>query len=209
MITAGDFPLDMATTVNEQAAPSAADSMTVTFKKRGAMGKKNMKKRIVAPPSESDESSDDSSSNDHPSQAFKRRKPNIDVSSSSINKKPTDQELSITNAADRKAQITYTNDATKQSNWFDEDLKDSSVASANTSGAQQSRSGPYKGPASQTSSVPKQIGPTKATNVRMTTMIDYAPDVCKDYKMTGYCGFGKSNLCAESRQHSAYHITIC
>ncbi|CDR94403.1 zinc finger protein, putative [Babesia bigemina] len=37
-------------------------------------------------------------------------------------------------------------------------------------------------------------GPVRAssTNVRTTLRIDYQPDVCKDYKETGYCGFGDS-----------------
>jgi len=36
-------------------------------------------------------------------------------------------------------------------------------------------------------------GPQRApTNVRMTTRWDYAPDICKDYKETGFCGFGDS-----------------
>ena len=34
-------------------------------------------------------------------------------------------------------------------------------------------------------------GPMRApTNVRSTLRIDYQPDVCKDYKDTGYCGYG-------------------
>ncbi|EKX73869.1 conserved hypothetical protein [Theileria equi strain WA] len=35
-------------------------------------------------------------------------------------------------------------------------------------------------------------GPVRAsgTNIRTTLRIDYQPDVCKDYKETGYCGFG-------------------
>lgn len=38
---------------------------------------------------------------------------------------------------------------------------------------------------------PKKYGPAKsATSIKATTMIDYAPDVCKDYKQNGYCGFG-------------------
>ncbi|KAF1808527.1 PRP38-domain-containing protein [Eremomyces bilateralis CBS 781.70] len=37
----------------------------------------------------------------------------------------------------------------------------------------------------------RQVGPTKSSsNVRMTTYIDFAPDVCKDYKQTGFCGYG-------------------
>lgn len=37
------------------------------------------------------------------------------------------------------------------------------------------------------------LGPTRApTNVRGICRIDYQPDVCKDYKETGQCGFGDS-----------------
>lgn len=43
------------------------------------------------------------------------------------------------------------------------------------------------------SALPKaqRIGPVKSTStIKTVTMIDYQPDVCKDYKETGYCGFG-------------------
>jgi hypothetical protein len=34
-------------------------------------------------------------------------------------------------------------------------------------------------------------GPLRAsTNVRMSIRVDYQPDLCKDYKETGYCGYG-------------------
>ncbi|KAK0544619.1 RNA-splicing factor [Tilletia horrida] len=34
-------------------------------------------------------------------------------------------------------------------------------------------------------------GPIKPTaNIRTISVVDYQPDVCKDYKETGYCGFG-------------------
>lgn len=33
-------------------------------------------------------------------------------------------------------------------------------------------------------------GPVQAKHLLPTTFIDYAPDVCKDYKQTGFCGFG-------------------
>ena len=34
-------------------------------------------------------------------------------------------------------------------------------------------------------------GPIRApSNVRTVTVFDYQPDICKDYKETGYCGFG-------------------
>lgn len=35
------------------------------------------------------------------------------------------------------------------------------------------------------------VGPTKApVFIRQSIRMDYQPDVCKDYKETGYCGFG-------------------
>lgn len=42
--------------------------------------------------------------------------------------------------------------------------------------------------------VPKamRVGPQRASGstIRTVTIVDYQPDVCKDYKETGYCGFG-------------------
>lgn len=39
----------------------------------------------------------------------------------------------------------------------------------------------------------KAFGPLRApAHLRTTVRIDYQPDVCKDYKETGYCGFGDS-----------------
>lgn len=36
-------------------------------------------------------------------------------------------------------------------------------------------------------------GPIRApTFLRATCVFDYKPDICKDYKETGYCGFGDS-----------------
>ena len=36
------------------------------------------------------------------------------------------------------------------------------------------------------------VGPSKAVaaNVRVTTLTDFQPDVCKDFLQTGYCGYG-------------------
>lgn len=41
--------------------------------------------------------------------------------------------------------------------------------------------------------VPKaaRVGPQKGSStIRTVTLVDYQPDVCKDYKETGFCGFG-------------------
>jgi len=45
----------------------------------------------------------------------------------------------------------------------------------------------------KSSEVPKamRVGPQRSTStIRTVTIVDYQPDVCKDYKETGYCGFG-------------------
>lgn len=38
-----------------------------------------------------------------------------------------------------------------------------------------------------------KTAPIRATaNIRTITLVDYQPDVCKDYKETGFCGYGDS-----------------
>ncbi|GAA6047314.1 hypothetical protein JCM3770_001882 [Rhodotorula araucariae] len=52
--------------------------------------------------------------------------------------------------------------------------------------------GLYRGVNKQKNQVPRATGPVKGGpgNVRTITLTDYQPDVCKDYKETGFCGFG-------------------
>ena len=39
----------------------------------------------------------------------------------------------------------------------------------------------------------KGHGPLRASvHMRQTAIFDYKPDICKDYKETGYCGYGDS-----------------
>lgn len=50
----------------------------------------------------------------------------------------------------------------------------------------------------------KKIGPAKSSaNVRTTTITDFQPDVCKDYKLTGYCGYGESCKFLHAREDYA------
>lgn len=43
------------------------------------------------------------------------------------------------------------------------------------------------------------VGPMRApANIRSTVRWDYQPDICKDYKETGFCGFGGEILIARS-----------
>ncbi|KAK2742616.1 RNA-splicing factor [Onygenales sp. PD_40] len=151
-----------------EAAPPAP---VVSFKKRGPKG--NIRKRPASPePTAHDSDSDSSFSEDdsNPGHRIKRRQKHAGVvtagSKSKTNSAKTDAELfpNISQTANPKIPLnTASNDATKASNWYDEDTQQKA-----------------------------KVGPTKAasTNVRMTTTLDFAPDVCKDYKKTGYCGFG-------------------
>ncbi|KAF8482561.1 hypothetical protein DFH94DRAFT_370168 [Russula ochroleuca] len=52
----------------------------------------------------------------------------------------------------------------------------------------------YKSHIRKSQEVPKSMrtGPVRSNNstIRTVTIVDYQPDVCKDYKETGFCGFG-------------------
>ncbi|KAL1695032.1 hypothetical protein GGG16DRAFT_121995 [Schizophyllum commune] len=51
----------------------------------------------------------------------------------------------------------------------------------------------YKSHLQKSKEVPKAMrqGPQRSANtIRQVTIVDYQPDVCKDYKETGFCGFG-------------------
>ncbi|KAI1803935.1 hypothetical protein F4811DRAFT_522264 [Daldinia bambusicola] len=188
-------------------ATEAPIAPVAIFKKRGAKGKANIRKRpATLPPADSD-SDDYTSSEDESGQRVKRRKKNTAVitASSKDNTTHANQTHGATVfEADRSVPITSTNDATKQTNWFDEDVN----LLGNTRPLPKSKDtaaepptqpdGTYKGLANQTKFIQKNpnapnrtVGPIKAaTNIRTITVTDFAPDVCKDYKQTGFCGFG-------------------
>jgi hypothetical protein len=48
--------------------------------------------------------------------------------------------------------------------------------------------------------IASDIGPVKSSSsVKMSIMFDYKPDICKDYKQTGYCGYGDSCIFLHDR----------
>ncbi|KAI0376932.1 hypothetical protein F5Y04DRAFT_265303 [Hypomontagnella monticulosa] len=177
------------------------------LKKRGAKGKANIRKRPATPPPANSDSDDDyTSSEDEAGQRVKRRKKNTAVVTAS-SKDNAIRNSHTQNAtifeADRSIPITSTNDATKQTNWFDEDTNLLGKTrplpkSKDAPDIQTQPDGTYKGLANQTKFIQKNpnapnrtFGPIKAaTNIRTITTTDFAPDVCKDYKQTGFCGFG-------------------
>ncbi len=209
---------DSATVIRDD-TPNVPVAPVAIFKKRGARARANIRKRPVTPPpadDQSDASDDDyTSSEDEAGQRVKRRKKNkATVTASSRDRNPN-TSAAHSNAtvfeADRSIPITNVNDATKQTNWFDEadDAKllgstrplpksNKRAANDNPSTSTPQPDGTYKGLANQTTFIQRNpnapnrtVGPVKAaTNIRTITVTDFAPDVCKDYKQTGYCGFG-------------------
>lgn len=176
----------------------AADVPQVTFKKRTAKSKSTIRKRPASPPPEDDSDSGFTSFEDEEGRQIKRRRKAVGVTaSSSENSKFRIEPAGQTSAL---AVITPTNkdDATKTSNWYDENggkrPDKPSEHTAEVSGPD----GTYKGVANYQSFIQKnpdraakQVGPVKtSSNVRTITVTDFAPDVCKDYKQTGFCGFG-------------------
>ncbi|OAX81598.1 pre-mRNA-splicing factor cwc24 [Emergomyces africanus] len=211
----------------------------VSFKKRSSKAKSNFRKRAPSPPpasaSTSDSESDHSASDEEGGRTIKRRRKNATVTASSA---PTaaqrqtpgavvgDSAAAAATAGTSPFPLPQTNDATKHSNWFDEEgegigdksdqqllcaknllgktrNKPTSTSTAATSTTATSTTnadpdGTYRGTANYQSFIQKnpnapskQFGPIKApTNIRTITITDFSPDVCKDYKLTGYCGFG-------------------
>jgi RING finger protein 113A len=186
-------------------APQVSEPVAI-FKKRSAKGKSNFRKRAATPPPASDsDSAEYSSSEDESGHKIKRRKKNTGAitASSKTNASSTPDLTSTIYTADRSTTIKSSNDATKQSNWYDENATDAPSSKnllGTTRAAPSSGEGTYKGLANGTSFIQKNpnaptrvVGPVKApTNIRTITVTDFAPDVCKDYKQTGWCGFGDS-----------------
>ena len=174
----------------------------VMFKSRGVK-RSNIRKRPSTPLLSG--SSDYSSDSDGQGHRIKRPRKATGMVSTNVKSRGEDVEASRY-SADRSAHIESSNDATKQSNWFDE-AKPDDMTVQSLLGTTRPRpkadketiiEGTYTGTSNyrtfiqKNPNVPvKQVGPVKApTNIRTITITDYNPEVCKDYKQTGFCGFG-------------------
>lgn len=174
---------------------AAAVVPQVSFKKR--KGNANLRKKPATPPPASDSGSDFTSSDDDEGRRIKRRRNNVAVTASSASNATRRPEEGPKSAA--PAPLTTSNDATKSSEWYDENLSEKNLLGTTRAKpvSTSETDGTYKGAANYQSFIqknpdaPAKFGPIKApTNVRTVTVTDFAPDVCKDWKQTGYCGFG-------------------
>ncbi|EAS30661.3 pre-mRNA-splicing factor cwc24 [Coccidioides immitis RS] len=176
----------------------------IAFKKRSAKAKSSVRKKAPSPPPAADSDSDLSSFEDEDEgRAVKRRRKNAVITASSTSAPANRQESDEPSAA---RPLPAGNDATKHSNWYDEEAGNDELSAKNLLGKTRSRPGApegghdgvYRGSSKYQSFIQKnpdapskQFGPIKApTNIRTVTFTDFAPDVCKDYKQTGFCGFG-------------------
>lgn len=99
--------------------------------------------------------------------------------------------------------LTQNDDATKVSslNDLEKKLEVAAVQGDASDSVYRGQKG-YKldAPQHESAYIKKRAGPVRApTNIRSVTVIDYQPDVCKDYKQTGYCGFGDSCIFLHDR----------
>ena len=171
---------------------------TVTFKKRAA--KATARKRPATPPPASESDSDFTSSEDESGRQIKRRRKNAGAVTASTGDVLRHEDHKTSDVLDSAA-IAQSNadNATRRSNWFEDEHDKSHVKKPSAVTAAPESDGTYKGAAGYQSFIQKNpdrisnVGPQKLnSNVRTITVTDFAPDVCKDYKQTGFCGFGDS-----------------
>ncbi|OAL30668.1 hypothetical protein AYO20_08630 [Fonsecaea nubica] len=175
----------------------AAEAPQVTFKKRNPKLKSTIRKRAATPPPDDESDSGFSSFEDEEGRQVKRRRKHIGVTASSKTDQPREKPTEEISAAPVVA-ATNKDDATKASNWYDEDGVKKPGNSSSKKTDIETADGTYKGVANYQTFIQKnpdraskQVGPLKtSSNVRTITVTDFAPDVCKDYKQTGFCGFG-------------------
>ncbi|KAL7535454.1 hypothetical protein ACHAXR_006512 [Thalassiosira sp. AJA248-18] len=104
--------------------------------------------------------------------------------------KSNDSQMTAQEMATRTAEYHPTESNSKQSASTGDDNNDASASSQNA----------------QIAALQKQprnkflAGPLRATTfVRTTARFDYQPDICKDYKETGFCGFGDTCIYLHDR----------
>lgn len=212
------------------ASPTATDiplstpDAPVVFFKRSSKTKSSIRKRAATPPPAADsDSSDYSSSETEGTKRPLKKRRNLNkkalvTGESLTSQKPTTEDLPVarTYTSDTRT-LTSANDATK-TNWHNEingyespPKKPLTSVTSSVDDELPVVSGTYKGASSYGNFIKKSenaparaVGPMKApSNIRSITVTDYAPDVCKDYKQTGFCGFGDTCKFLHAREDYA------
>ncbi|KAJ2846950.1 RNA-splicing factor [Coemansia brasiliensis] len=104
----------------------------------------------------------------------------------------TEQSLDTVNYHYKRAM-----DATRTEEYVSKSNSPESEQPQNSDGLYKGKHG-YINRAAGTGSM--RAGPVRGpANVRTTNVVDYQPNVCKDYKETGYCGYGDSCIFLHDR----------
>ncbi|BFZ63889.1 Phosphatidylinositol (PI) 3-kinase [Saitoella coloradoensis] len=189
-----------------------APASIVSFKKR-SNNRNTIRKRPASPPpapkeesSEDEFISDDSGDEgrDPAMPRAKKAKWSGGITEGTRRERKVEKEdVGVMYEGNRSKTVTKTNDATRENTESVLDAeyllgkKAASLAPTDTEDGLYRGQAGYKplitpNPDRATSKFTAK-GPIKApTNIRTVTVIDYQPDVCKDYKQTGFCGYGDS-----------------
>lgn len=209
---------------------AAAAAPVVPFFRRNNKFKTSIRKRPATPPDldnsdnsdDDDDDDDDAGSSDEKSKArrwIKRQKKTGLTDASTVTKgggRGADDKIVPSGFGLKSKEIISTNDATKSTSYHNENeaeyLSRKNNKPTTTIEVDNSpNSGTYKGQSAygtfikRSENAPqRQTGPLKApTNIRTITVTDFAPDVCKDYKQTGFCGFGDNCKFLHAREDYA------
>jgi RING finger protein 113A len=190
------------------------DAPAPIFKKRTNKSANVRKRPATPPPADSSDSAPDYTDDEQGARVKRRKKEGVTVAGPSTTTTraaaaaAAHDHLSKSTAfqADRSTTFAANDDATKASNWYTDAALAAKEAGSTTTTTTVSQDdaagtptdGTYHGTAKYSTFIQKnpdgkRVGPVKApTNIRTITVTDFAPDVCKDYKQTGFCGFGDS-----------------
>ncbi|RPB20252.1 hypothetical protein L211DRAFT_841934 [Terfezia boudieri ATCC MYA-4762] len=208
-------------TPTSDSTPHAAPA--VPFFRRNNKSKSSIRKRPATPPPApaSDDSDSDSDSNDDRAHRRVKRQKQSGISDASTvitgrGGRGADDEIVPSGFSVKSKAIISTNDATASTSYHNENeseylARKNQKSPSPAAAADLSNTGTYKGASSYSSFIKrsedapkKPTGPLKApTNIRTITVTDFAPDVCKDYKQTGFCGFGDSCKFLHAREDYA------
>lgn len=163
---------------------------TVVFKKKKvktlALSKKRSRK------AEGKDGASSESEHDLVLGKAKKTTQGIDITSAKLKPK---EDIALTYSGDRTAASNNTNDATRETadiDGYGEAALLGRYSQAATQKVENLAVNESHNITVEKALAPaRKVGPVKApSNVRAISVIDYQPDVCKDYKQTGFCGFG-------------------
>ncbi|KAI7848869.1 hypothetical protein BDC45DRAFT_522134 [Circinella umbellata] len=189
------------------------DAEKVTFFKKRAP-KKNFRKPIIAKKQRDHSDDDDDEDEDQDVSAvvtkerksmatpfvqstrpFKKKKKVTDLAADldSSDEEEKESSIGVRYSADRSTSL-QTSDATRYATEWE---LENEVLQKSKSKSKSSSTDVKK---KEVKNSKMQVGPQRApANIRVTARFDYQPDVCKDYKETGFCGYGDSCIFLHDR----------